>query len=138
MAEQFPVTQTVNVNNKTYSCTVNIPGAESDVTALGKLLAGGRVVKKVVEALSDEKDKDKAYSDTAPVKVIKLFGPRNQYAQIKGYQGKVIHFKAGTTTDDIKVALANCKPFEFTQDKPTRIVVERSEYFDISGSTPSS
>lgn len=133
--EKFPLNQTVRVGGKVENVSMTINGDENVITNLGALMAGGRTVKKVVEALSNETNKDKDYAKTFKVKAIKMYGPKGQFSMIKPYKG-YIHFEDGTKVDQIEAALADVKPFELLpNERPLRIEVETVDTF--APATPS-
>lgn len=128
MAKYF-VSQTAKVNGTTVKASFSMEGDDSDVTAVTALLEGAYEVKKVDEALSKTVGADINAASSNPVSKINLTGPQSQFASIKPYSG-VIHFKQTATVDDIKAALANCKPFPLLPtEKATSINVMRKEYY---------
>lgn len=125
---KYTVTQKLNLNGVKTSSSFQIEGDDSDVTALCALLEGACEVKRVDLSLSTLTGEDTLVTATNPVTKITLSGPQNQFSVIRPFSG-VIHFRQAAQVEDIKMALANCKPFSLLPtEKATSINVVRKEY----------
>lgn len=123
------------INGKQNNTTIFQEGGDNDVKALASLYAGAYSTKEVNESLSDSTNESKNYSDTFEVRKITLVGPKKQYSTIKAFRGNM-HFKPGTTSQDIKNALKDCKPFELLPtEKPLRILVDVQDAYDAEEAT---
>ena len=108
---KYYITQKLNLNGQKTSVSFVIVGDDTDVKNLTALLEGGYEVKKVDETLSNMTKSDSLVSETNPVTKIIFIGDKGLVSTLKPFGGK-IHFKQTSTPDDIKNALASCKPFE--------------------------